>query len=82
MHALPKGTIQHARLRGSNSNSSLRLLGESHMSRRFDVECSCGAEFSAIRSSISVECPACGKTAMMVDLTTTYYARPITRGAA
>ncbi len=47
---------------------SFRILSQTRDGRRFHIACRCGAEFSQPRSSISVECPTCGETAMMTDL--------------
>lgn len=47
---------------------SFRIQYETRDGKRFTIACPCGAEFSQPRSSISVECPSCGGTAMMTDL--------------
>lgn len=50
----------------------IRIESQSRDGRRFFLSCPCGDEFSQPRSSITVECPSCGNTAMMIDLALDY----------
>lgn len=53
----------------------LQIDGESRIGAKFRLSCGCGEEFLVPRTSISVECPGCGDTAMMIGLALTYHCR-------